>query len=100
MFTFFSSQLNELKHLKIRERQSIIALSLSMLSPTDKVLLRVIKLSVLSPLFLIFTVFTGWIVVPFLILGVICYPLVTTPIEINFAKKHINNALQQYKQGA
>ena len=37
MFTFFSSQLDELKHLKVRKRQDVIALALSMLSPTDKV---------------------------------------------------------------
>ena len=99
MFTFFSSQLDDLKHLKVRKRQDVIALSLSMLSPTDKVLLRIIKLLLLSPLFLIFTVFKGWILIPFLILGGLCYPLLTTPIEINFAKKHLSDALKQLNQG-
>ncbi|MBH0056416.1 hypothetical protein I6F65_05555 [Pseudoalteromonas sp. SWXJZ94C] len=100
MFTFFSSQLDELKHLKIRERQAVIALSLSMISPTERVLLRIIKLVLLSPLFLIFTLFKGWIVIPFLILGGLCYPLLTTPIEINFAKKNLAEALKQFEQGA
>lgn len=100
MFTLFSSQLDELKHLKIRKRQEVIALSLSMLSPTEKVLLRIIKLLLLSPLFLIFTIFKGWILIPFLIIGGLCYPLLTTPIEINFAKKHIVDALKQFNQGA
>jgi len=100
MFTFFSSQLNELKHLKVRERQSVIALSLSMLSPSNKILLRIIKLLLLSPLFLMFTVFKGWLLIPFLILGVLFYPLVTSPIEINFAKKHLNEALKKYVLGA
>ncbi len=100
MFTFFSSQLDELKHLKVRKRQDVIALSLSMLSPTDKVLLRIIKLLLLSPLFLIFAVFEGWLLIPFLLLGGLCYPLLTTPIEINFAKKHLCEALTQYTKGA
>ena len=51
MFTFFSSQLDELKHLKVRQRQDVIAIALSMLSPTDKVLLRITKLLLLSPYF-------------------------------------------------
>ena len=100
MFTFFSSQLDQLKHLKVRQRQDVIALALSQLSPTDKVLLRIIKLLLLSPLFLIFTVFKGWILIPFLILGGLCYPLLSTPIEINFAKKHLSDALKQFNQGA
>ena len=100
MFTFFSSQIYELKQLKIRQRQQVIALSLSMLSPTDRVLLRIIKLVLLSPLFLIFTVFKGWILIPFLIIGGLCYPLLTTPIEINFAKKHLTEALKQYNQSS
>ncbi len=100
MFTFFSSQIDELKQLKIRQRQQVIALSLSMLSPTDRVLLRIIKLVLLSPLFLIFTVFKGWILIPFLIIGGLCYPLLTTPIEINFAKKHLTEALKQYNQSS
>ncbi|AQQ00596.1 hypothetical protein B0W48_12735 [Pseudoalteromonas aliena] len=100
MFTFFSSQLAELKHLKIRDRQAVIADSLTMLSPSERVLLRIIKLLLLSPLFLIFTVFKGWILIPFLILGGLCYPLLTTPIEINFAKKNLSEALKHYDKGA
>lgn len=100
MFTFFSSQLTELKHLKIRDRQAVIADSLTMLSPPERVLLRIIKLLLLSPLFLIFTVFKGWILIPFLILGGLCYPLLTTPIEINFAKKNLSEALKHYDKGA
>ncbi|ALS32243.1 hypothetical protein PTRA_a0955 [Pseudoalteromonas translucida KMM 520] len=100
MFVFFSSQINVLKHLKIRDRQVVIAISLSMLSPVNKVLLRIIKLLLLSPLFLIFVVFEGWLLIPFLLLGGLCYPLLTTPIEINFAKKHLSEALTQYTKGA
>jgi hypothetical protein len=100
MIRFFSSQVDALKHLKIRERQTVIAIALSMLSPGNKVLLRLSKLLLLSPFFLIFTVFEGWLLVPFLILGGLGYPLLTTPIEILFAKKHLSEALAQYNQGA
>lgn len=99
MFTFFSSQITAIKHLKIRERQTIIALSLDMLSPTERVILRIVKLLLLSPFFLIFTLFEGWVLIPFLILAGLSYPLITNPIEINFAKKHINNALKKHSQG-
>ena len=100
MFTFFTSQLPELKHLKVRQRQAVVAIALSMLPATDRVLLRIVKLILLSPLFLLFTVFKGWELIPFLILGGLCYPLLTTPIEVNFAKKYLAKALEQYSQGA
>ncbi|MEL0640857.1 DUF6170 family protein [Pseudoalteromonas aliena] len=98
MFTPFSSQINELKQFKIRQRQEIIALSLDMLSPSERVLLRIMKLILLSPLFLIFTVFQSWLLIPFLILGGLCYPLLTTPIEIYFAKKNLSSALKAFNQ--
>ena len=60
MFTFFTSQLPELKHLKVRQRQAVVAIALSMLPATDRVLLRIVKLILLSPLFLLFTVFKAW----------------------------------------
>ncbi|WP_394185201.1 hypothetical protein [Pseudoalteromonas tetraodonis] len=100
MFTFFSSQVDELKHLKVRQRQTVIAISLSMLSPSDRVLMRIVKLMLLSPFFLIFTLFEGWLLVPFLIVAGLSYPLLTAPVDVNFAKKHLGAALKQFEQGA
>lgn len=100
MFTFFSSQVDELKHLKVRQRQTVIAISLSMLSPSDRVLMRIVKLMLLSPFFLIFTLFEGWLLIPFLILAGLSYPLLTAPVDVNFAKKHLKGALKKFEQGA
>ena len=100
MFTFFSSHVDELKHLKVRQRQTVIAISLSMLSPSDRVLMRIVKLMLLSPFFLIFTLFEGWLLVPFLIVAGLSYPLLTAPVDFNFAKKHLGAALKQFYQGA
>ena len=100
MFTFFSSHVDELKHLKVRQRQTVIAISLSMLSPSDRVLMRIVKLMLLSPFFLIFTLFEGWLLVPFLIVAGLSYPLLTAPEDVNFAKKHLGAALKQFDQGA
>lgn len=99
MLTFFSSQIKELKHLKIRQRQAVIAYSLTLLSPTERVMLRIVKLLLLSPLFLIFTFFKGWLIIPFLLIGGLFYPLLTTPIEINFAKKNLDQALHDFERG-
>lgn len=100
MFTFFSSHVDELKHLKVRQRQTVIAISLSMLSPSDRVLMRIVKLMLLSPFFLIFTLFEGWLLVPFLIVAGLSYPLLTAPVDVNFAKKHLEGALKKFEQGA
>jgi len=42
MMTFFSSQVTPLKPFKIRQRQQIIALALSMLTPMQKINLCIV----------------------------------------------------------
>ncbi|MBQ4831743.1 hypothetical protein J8L70_00640 [Pseudoalteromonas sp. MMG010] len=93
MFIFFTSQISELKHLKLRQRQQTVAQALALLSPVNTILLKIIKLCFIFPVFFILNVFEGWLLVPFLLLVGLSYPLITTPIEIMFAKKHLSQVL-------
>ncbi|MGO2011790.1 MAG: DUF6170 family protein [Pseudoalteromonas sp.] len=99
MWVFFSSQLPALSEFKIRERQQIIAIALSELSASSKVLLRIAKLFLLIPVFFVLACIKGWLLLPFILLAGLCYPLLTVPVEIMFAKPHLTKAIQQFKQG-
>ncbi len=96
MFVFFTSQVEELSHLKVRQRQQIIATALSMLTPLSKVWLRVIKLLLLTPVFASLIYIEGWLMLPALLLTGLSYPLLTTPVEIAFARPYLTDALKQH----
>ena len=99
MVYFFSSQIPALKEFKVRQRQQIIALALTHLSPIQKIILSVCKLVFLAPLFLGLAYFQGWSLVPWLLLAGLSYPLITTPIENMFALPHLQVAIKEFKQG-
>ena len=99
MMTFFSSQVTLLKPFKIRQRQQIIALALSMLTPMQKIALRVLKLLLLTPVFLSLAYIEGWFLLPVLLITGVAYPLLTTPVEIKFAKGHLQHAIVEFTQG-
>ncbi|MEM5549688.1 hypothetical protein WNY63_02915 [Pseudoalteromonas neustonica] len=102
MPAFLSSQLPQLKHLKVRQRQDIIAIALSMLSPMQKISLRIAKLTLLIPLFFSLVYIDGWLMILALIVTGISYPILTTPVEIQFSKPFLAEAIKLYnkeKQG-
>lgn len=99
MMTFFSSQVTALKPFKIRQRQQIIALALSRLTPMQKISLRILKLLLLTPVFLSLAYFEGWLLLPALLITGMAYPLLTTPVEIMFAKGYLQQAIAEFTQG-
>ncbi|CAM4073718.1 DUF6170 family protein [Pseudoalteromonas ostreae] len=96
---FFSSQVTQLKPFKIRQRQQIIAIALSMLTPMQKINLRIIKLVLLIPVFLSLAYVEGWLLLPVLLVAGLSYPLLTTPVEIQFSKRYLSDAIKQFEQG-
>lgn len=95
MLVLFSSQLPQLQHLKVRERQTVIALALSMLPPIQKVSLRIAKLILLTPVFASLVYIEGWLMLGALLIAGLSYPLLTSPVEIAFAKPFLARALKQ-----
>ena len=89
--------IKQLDEFKIKDRHMIIAQALLYLSPTQKIVLRLCKLLALIPLFLSLSYFEGWILLPILLFAGVLYPIITRPIEIAFAKKHLNKAILKYK---
>ena len=99
MMALFSSQVTQLKSFKIRQRQQIIAIAVSMLTPMQKISLRIIKLVLLIPVFLSLAYVEGWLLLPALLLAGLSYPLLTTPVEVQFSKRYLRQAIKQFEQG-
>ncbi|BBN81006.1 hypothetical protein PA25_09910 [Pseudoalteromonas sp. A25] len=91
------STIKALDGYKLRDRQQILAIALETLPSTKKVLLRIAKLSVLTPFFIALAYFEGWTLLPILLAAGLSYPLLTTPIEIAFAKTKFEEAIEQFK---
>lgn len=88
----------QLDEFKIKDKHIIIALALTNLSPIDKVVLRLCKLLALLPLFLSLSYYQGWLLLPILLIAGTLYPIITRPIELAFAKKHLSKAILEYKK--
>ncbi|AOT09213.1 hypothetical protein [Pseudoalteromonas luteoviolacea] len=95
---FRLSQIPELSSLSLREKQQVKAISLSLLSAKSKVILAICKLALLTPLFMALAYFEGWSLLPVLLVAGLAYPLLTAPIEVQFALKNLDQALSQFKQ--
>jgi hypothetical protein len=98
MIAWKLSQIEKLFPYKLREKQQILALAISELSAKQKVCLRISKLCVLIPFFIMFAHIKGWLIIPMLLLAGLLYPLLTSPIDIWFAKPHFTKAISLFEQ--
>jgi len=56
-------------------------------------------LLLLLPVFLSLAFIEGWLLLPALLITCMAYPLLTTPVEIMFAKAHLQQAITDFTQG-
>ncbi|MCF6434617.1 hypothetical protein [Pseudoalteromonas sp. MMG022] len=91
------SQIKSLERYKLRDKQRILAIALDDMPAMRKVALRIAKLSVLIPFFIALAYVEGWSLLPILLLAGLSYPLLTSPIEIQFAKPWISNAVDKFE---
>jgi hypothetical protein len=89
---FTSRNIPGLEGLKYTQRAQIVRLALSYLSVPQKTILNIIKLILLTPIFLILAKIDSWEILIYLLIVGFCYPLITTPITLYFAKQHIAKA--------
>lgn len=93
------SRVKELEKFKVTERQTILSIALSLLEPKFKVIMRVCKLLLLTPVFVSLAYFEGWTLLPILLVAGLLYPLLTIPIEILFARKTMSKAIEIFEKG-
>lgn len=90
-------KIKELEGLNLRQRHEAIQLALNELSGGQKVMLRLIKLILLSPVFFIIAKVHSWWILPWLLLVFFMYPMLTKPLEVMFAKPFLQNAANKVR---
>lgn len=63
----------------------------------EKFILNMIKLAILTPVF-IFAARVGelWVVIPLLLIGIL-YPIMTKPFQLNISAKYIPKAIKKWQ---
>ncbi|WP_042142332.1 MULTISPECIES: DUF6170 family protein [unclassified Pseudoalteromonas] len=93
---FTSRNMPELKGLKYTQRAQIVRLALTHLSVPQKTILNILKLLLLTPIFLIIAKIDSWEIMFYLLIVGFCYPLITTPVSLHFAQKYIEQAKSEF----
>ncbi|MFY8272836.1 DUF6170 family protein [Pseudoalteromonas sp. SSDWG2] len=100
MIYFLASQIPALKEFSHKERLAIVADSLELLSAQERILMNILKLLLITPLFLLLVRFEGWSMLPWLLLAGIAYPILVLPVRHYFASMHLEQAIQTHKKGS
>lgn len=90
-----SQKIPELQGLKLQERMLVVKQAVSQLSVPQKIVLNSLKLFILSAFFIIFARFEGWILVPYLLLAGLSYPLIINPVTFMFTRKELPKAREK-----
>jgi len=80
MLYFNSQNIPELAGLTFAQRMQVIRTAADKLSAPIKIALNIIKLILLSTLFILIARAEGWTIVGYVLLLVIAYPLITRPL--------------------
>ncbi|TRX57422.1 DUF6170 family protein [Thalassomonas sp. M1454] len=93
---FSSKQFEQLEGFSFNEKQQIIALATSKMSPGAKVFLNLLKLCILTPPFLMLANIDSWWFLMPLVFVLIGYFIVLRPISLYFIKKHLSQAINEF----
>lgn len=102
MLYFNSQKIPELQGLPFSQRMELIRKAADRLPTPQKVLLNILKLLILTPLFILIARSSGWEILGYVLLLLITYPLVTRPVTYHLcrpllAKLRKDIALQESK---
>lgn len=73
----------------------VIKQAVNGLSVPKKILLNTIKLVILVHFFSILARFEGWVLLPYLLLAGLIYPLITNPVTFMLTKSYLAQARKQ-----
>ncbi|WP_125779048.1 hypothetical protein [Pseudoalteromonas rubra] len=95
---FRLSKLAELDDFALRDKQRIKAQALAQLPASQKIMLNIAKLMLLTPLFMALAFIEGWMLLPVLLVCGLAYPLLTVPLEIQFARPYLQQAIAEFRK--
>lgn len=96
MIYFTSRKIPALQGLKFTQRADIIKIALSYMSTPQKTILNILKLLIITPLFLILASVDGWHVLLYLVAVGLTYPLITNPLSYYFIRNNLERAKDDY----
>jgi multisubunit Na+/H+ antiporter MnhG subunit len=87
MIYFNSQSIPELQGLNFSQRMQVIRAAADRLPAPTKITLNIIKLIILSVLFILIARAEGWAIAGYVALLVVLYPLITRPITFYLCRK-------------
>lgn len=92
MMHFSTKTIAEFDGLTLSQKQQMLRLAMEKMPAMQKITLAIIKLVLLSAVFLLIAnVHSWWLLVYLLVVGV-SYPIITTPITLLFCKPYYKTA--------
>lgn len=95
-FYFSSKQFKQLNEFSFNEKQQIIALATSKMSPAAKFFLNLLKLCLLTPPFLMLASLDSWWFLMPIFFVLIGYFIVLRPVSLFFIKQHLSQAITEF----
>jgi high-affinity K+ transport system ATPase subunit B len=95
MFYLNSQRIPELAGLTFAQRMAVVRNAADSLSTPVKVALNIVKLVVLVPLFLLIARADGWMIVAYVVLLLLVYPLITRPLTFALCRKDFSRIRRQ-----
>ena len=87
-----SQHIPQLAGLNFQQRMQVIKQAVALLPVPQKILLNVVKLVILAHFFSILARFEGWILLPYLLLAGLVYPLITNPVTFFMVNSRLAEA--------
>lgn len=95
MIFFNSKNIPELAGLNFAQRMEVVRQAANLLPVPTKITLNIIKLLILTPLFLLMARSSGWYIVGYAVLLIVLYPAITRPLTFALCRKHFAKIRQQ-----
>lgn len=93
---FSSNQIEELEAYSFKERREILALAMQKLTVPQKLVLNLLKLTLLIPPF-IYLARQEWSTLAIAVaISSLAYLFIMKPVSLTFCSKHMKQALQQF----
>lgn len=95
MLYFNSQKIPELAGLSFAQRMHVIRTAADRLPAPTKITLNIIKLIILSVLFILIARAEGWAIAGYVLLLVVLYPLITRPLTFLLCKAQLGQIRRQ-----
>lgn len=96
MIYFNSQKIPELAGLTFAQRMQLTRAAADRLTTPVKVMLNIIKLCILTPLFILIARANGWEILGYIVLLLVLYPLVTRPITFHLCRSQFVALRRKY----